>query len=365
MMDPSEIKDALSRGGDPSGWAQRIRDEMGNDPRALEGLLEGLVKAPLPQLGPLLKELLGLLQQKKAQKAVKRAIFKLRQRGVQMETPTEGRPVLRSIRAPEPRGQVGAMDVRGRRFLILERPTPRAAVGYIALGSPGDGLMEFFRVETTRKAWRELLAERVISPVFPLVEAPAAYCWYLIRELAEVSQKVPPDYERALKELGELKWDGPVPIIYQFVRPEEVQGRTSFLRASEGLFSIPPFSVWLLEKEEVKPWVEELRRAEESPLALTDRQKAERREGIITRALEELFPEERRLAMKRQLEEMAYFLWARDERDRAKAALAAALQMERPPSPFTPHPFLRSLLFRSMALFEQERQGEESPILLP
>lgn len=369
MMRSDEVKEALSKGDEPQKWARKIMEDVGGDPSALEALLDGLVRDPSPQVAGVLQRLLSLAQQKEVKKVIKRALFKLRQRGVQLEFPSGGRPALRPIKPPEPKGYLGAMDGRGRRFVVVERQGARTAVvGYIALGSVEEGLLDFFRLETTRKGWRDLLQGQVVSPAFPLVEAPAGYCWTLIRELADgASAKgaLPPDYDLALRELADLRWDGPIPLIYQFISKEEVLERPSLLKASEGLFEVSPFSLWFLDPDEVKPYAEELKRAEESPLALTDAQKAERREGIISKALEELFPEERRLSFKRRLEEMAYILWKRGDRDRAKAALAAALELERPLSSFAPHPFLRALLLRSMAGAMEGEAKEPSLLITP
>ena len=373
MKAPEEIREALRRGEDPKALAQRVKEGWEGDLEALEGLLEGLLQEPSREVALLLLELTSLYDDKKVVKALRRALFKLRQKGIVVEEERRGRSVLRPLRLPEPRGYLGAIDARGLRFVAIERPGARGGVlGYVGLGGAEEGLKDLFRLETSTKAWRNFLEQEVSSPNFPLVEAPAAYCWHLLRRFAErrreMGDVLPAEYTSALQELGGLRWDGAVPLVYQFIRREEVADRASLLRASEGLLEVPPFSLWVLGREEVEPYAKAMREAEESLLALTEAQKAERKEGIVLKALQELFPEERRLAYKERLEEMAYLLWKRGDLERAKVALAAALDLERPLSSFDPNPFLKGLTYRSIVLaledFYRHREDEKASSLL-
>jgi len=126
---------------------------------------------------------------------------------------------------------------------------------------------------------------------------------------------------------------------------------------------VPFFGFWALEEEKLRPHYEEFRTASESPLALTEAQKAQRFDGIILKALEDLFPEGVRRALKRSLEELALILFKGQGRDKAEVALAAALDVERPPSALGPNALLREIFLRALEIFREPQQ--QSLILKP
>ena len=129
----------------------------------------------------------------------------------------------------------------------------------------------------------------------------------------------------------------------------------------EGIFN------WVLEPKDVEPYVRAVREAEESRIALNPTQKEEWLQGIYRRALEELFPGERRLLYKRRLEEMAYILFKLDRSDEAKRCLAAALDLEKEINALNPNPFLFQLVITSIysvMAAERERKAEKEPSLI-
>ena len=194
------------------------------------------------------------------------------------------------------------------------------------------------------------------------MEIPPGYCLELLREMGR--KKAPPALEAGLKGFGDLRYEGPSPLIYAHVSPDEVRDRPSLLGRIGEIFEIVPFfGFWALEEEKLRPHYEEFRTASESPLALTEAQKAQRFDGIILKALEDLFPEGVRRALKRSLEELALILFQGQGRDKAEVALAAALDVERPPSALGPNALLREIFLRALEIFREPQQ--QSLILKP
>ncbi len=343
--------------------AKGIKERAGGDPRILEELLNGLLKDPSERAVSLLKELLGLYQgEKRCLRVIKRAIFKLKQKGIEVEEPPPPPSVLRPVKLPEPKGYLGLWDPSGRLSLAIERQTPRGLLGCFGFGSPEEGLLDFLCTETTKKAWKEFIGKQGKSRLLPPVEIPPGYCLELLREMGR--KKAPPAFEAGLRELGNLQYGGPFPLIYEHIPPGEVRDRPSLLGRIGEIFEIVPFfGFWTLEEEKLRPHYEELRGASESPLALTEAQKAQRLDGIILRALEDLFPEEVRRSLKRALEELALILFKNQGKDTAEVALAAALDVERPPSALGSNALLREIFLRALEIFKEPQQ--QSLILKP
>jgi len=120
---------------------------------------------------------------------------------------------------------------------------------------------------------------------------------------------------------------------------------------------------WVLEPEDVEPYVRTVKEAGESRIVLNPTQKEGWLQGIYQQALGELFPPERRLLYKRRLEEMAYILLKLDRSDEAKCCLAAALDLEKEISSLRPNPFLLQLVIISIyrAMTERYEKAEKEP----
>jgi hypothetical protein len=93
---------------------------------------------------------------------------------------------------------------------------------------------------------------------------------------------------------------------------------------------------------------------------LTPDQKNARFNSIYREALEELFPEEKRLLWKRRLEEMAYILLKTDKEKEARATMSAAIDLKNPFSPIDPNPFIWNLVLKSIySLLESDHKKKE------
>jgi hypothetical protein len=336
---------------DPSSLKEKIR----NDPKALETFLEELLKDPSERTVDLLKELKELYKDhKECLKVVKRAIFKLRQKGVIFEE-EEGKSVsiLRPIKLPEPKGYLGLWDLSGRLFLALEKETPRGLIGLSGFGSFEEGLLDFFGGSVAKKNWRKFLENQVVSGIKPK-EVPASYVKTLFEELEGIRS-----HEEFRKQASYLEslpsYEGPVPLVFQYLSLEGLNNPKE-----EKLFEIlPHFGLWAFKEEELKPYMEELRRAQESPLVLTQTQKSQRIDGIVEKAIQGLFTEKRRQALRRNLQEVALILWLNDKKEEAENLLLLAERLKEEPSPLRPDPFLRRLFLLGLQALSSEKAPRE------
>jgi len=370
-----EVEAAQASDVKPQEILQRISFYLQQEPALAIPLIDALIKLPTSPTALLLEEMMTVLNDKGALKAVKRALYRLRQKGVAWEKRTfPEKPILRPAQPGAPEGYVGAMDSSGSRVIIIARPLHRGgAQVYFSIVNDLEGIQRLEITELTKKDLKQFVYKSLASTEFPLVEAPGGYCALLLREAAGHSRKdgesLPKRYEAVEKGLRDVRWDGPVPLIYQHIHEEAVKDKTRLLKESGALHRIAPFSSWFLPTEAVRKYAELIKEAEASHLVLTPQQKEARLLSLYREALEELFPEAQRLLWKRRLEEMAYILWKLGKKREADMAVSAAVDLKTPFGTIEPNPFVWNLLLKSLyALMESERgskkrEGESSRII--
>ena len=361
-----EVEAAQIRDIKPQEILQRISSYLQHEASLAIPLIDGLAELPSSQTALLLEEMQAVLKDKRILKAIRKGLYRLRQKGVEWERKASPeKPILRLSQPGAPEGYVGAMDPQGSRVVIIARPRAHGGARvYFSIVSDVDGIQRLEITDLTNKGLREFVNESLASDEFPVVEAPAGYCAHVLREAAEqsrsVSKSVPKRYEDVEKGLSDVQWDGPVPLIYQHIQEEAVKDKPRLLKESAALHRMAPFSSWFLYPEAVRKYAEDIKEAEASHIVLTPQQKDARLNSLYKEALHELFPEAQRLLWKRRLEEMAYILWKMGKQREASMAVSAAVDLKTPFSTITPNPFAWNLLLKSLyALMERERGSKE------
>ena len=362
-----EIAAAQAREVKPEEILKRISSYIVDDPALTPPLIDALAGVPTSQTAQLLEEMMAVLEDKRAIKAIKRTLYRFRQKGVQWEQKTsQERPILRPPQPGAPQGYVGAMDSTGSRIIVIARPRPHGGVRVcFSIVSDQEGFQRLEVTDLTTKGLREFVDESLSSEEFPVVEAPGGYCVHLVQEAAELSRSIdkqlPLGYGDVERGLRDVTWDGPVPLIYQYIQEEAVQNKARLLKESEALHKIAPFSSWFLHPDDVRQYAEAINEAEKSHIVLTPQQKDARLNSLYRDALQGLFPEDKRLLLKRRLEETAYILWKKGQEKEASMAVSAAIDLQTPFNPIEPNPFCWSLLLKSLyGLVKTEREeGKE------
>jgi hypothetical protein len=363
-----EVEAAQAQEVKPEEILRRISFYLKNEPALASPVIDALAGVPSAQTAQLLEEMMAALQDKRAIKAIKRALYRFRQKGVQWDQKTSrGRPILRPPQPGAPQGYVGAMDATGSRVIFIARPRPHGGTRvYFSIVSDQQGFQRLEVTDLTTKGLREFVEGSLSSEEFPAVEAPGGYCVHLLHEAAELSQRLdkplPLGYGDAERGLQDIRWAGPVPLIYQFIQEEAVKDTARLLKESGALHNIAPFSSWFLHPDDVRPYAEAINEAEKSHIVLTPQQKDARLNSLYREALQGLFPEEKRLLWKRRLEETAYILWKKGKEKEASMAVSAAVDLQTPFNPIEPNPFCWNLLLKSLyGLLATDRgeQGQE------
>lgn len=350
-----KIKSDIEEGITGEEIASILAPVLKNDLKRAGPLVEELGKIAHLQMARALQRLLLEPVDKKVRKAIRRSLYRLKNRGVSVEailTEKEG-PVFRPLQAGPSMGFVGPIDFLGRRFAILA--IPHAGHGLTVMqGIMGDaeGLVDFSGGEMTRKRFKVFFEEVQKESPFPLVETEAGYAGFLFAQAHRLTLeqgKTPPrDYLHLRGKIEGVRKEYGSPLIYSHIQEEEIGGDERILSRGGDLLKADVFTAWRLGEEEIRPYADEIWEAEESKLVLNQAQKEARFQEIYQRALSDLFPEEKRSLYRKRMEEMAYILfkWRREEE--ARIALAVALDLKKPARLLQPNPFLFQLVVRSI-----------------
>jgi len=369
-----DIEAAQSQKATPEELLLMVSSYLDKEPFLTIPLIEALVRVPNAETAQLLTGMLAQVEEKWVAKSIKRTLYKLRQRGVRWEEkPSKGEPVLRPPKPAEPEGYLGTIDSTGSRIIVIAKPQPlRGLLVVISIVNDLEGIQEFNLKEFSKKGFKEFVKGSLSSVDFPIVDTPGAYCVHLLREASSLSRRIskplPRGYHEAQNEFKDSTWDDPSPIIYQFIKEDEVKDRVHLLKESSRLHEIMPFSAWFLPGQELQGYVSSITEAQESKIVLTPEQKDERINGIHMKALHEVFPENRRLLWKTRLEEMAYILLKTGKEEEARLAVSAAIDLKNPFSSIDPNPFIWNLLLKSLYILiegDYEEEEKESSLIVP
>jgi hypothetical protein len=342
----------------------RIRDQI---PRP--ELARALV-ASLPLDSPAAVTLLTTIQEafdhKGVQKAVKKTIFKLKQRGIaipQRKTEKVIPSVLKQ-EAPEPDAFVGPIDGVGGRGVFLAVPHVPQGID-VALGLINDeiGLIEFIYGRYSRKRMKEL-KEFFFDNFHHMVTTSAAHAATVLENAFGRNEHSTDDATRQylqfrpwIQENITLLEQAPAP---DCIDPDSISGEVLTHSQIERLLSHELMHSWIVEAEKIGPVTEEISKAAESPILVSDSQKTDRVEEIKREKIDALYPDAKRLTLRCRLAEMAYVFYRLNEEEFARLALSAAASLEKKDSIFGVNPFLKALVERSLTYYEQvSSQGEE------
>lgn len=350
-----------------------------------DSLAERLIEA-LPAEESVLPLLLAMKEGfpgKKVHKAVRRLAFKMRQKGIPVETLIGGEDtspsILRPIRRDPPSSYVGPVDGAGRRPLMVIVPGGGKVLNVIlAVVSDEEGFLELMCPRVDRQGAKEL-KEKFESEGGPLVETTLNHAATLLEAAWGIHRgnqsKPPTEYLEIRPWLLSNTTLLERPAVYEWM---PVASDSSPHLGGKGvgeLLEHPLMHSWVIPRDTLKPYVAEILRVREGIVYLSDAQQGERVREIKEKCATEVFSAEERDRLKRRLEEMAYVFFKLGEEENARLALVAASLASYEHTAFRPNPFLLAMVGHSLDIylaamekFGRERvMGEEkkSPLILP
>ncbi len=345
---------------------KKTSEYLKQEPCLTTHLIDALARIPTPETAHLLMGMMEKMDEKQVIKSIKRTLYRLKQKGVKWEEKApKDEPILKPPKPAEPQGYLGSIDATGSRMIVIGKPQPlRGLLVIFSIVNDLEGIQEFNLKEFSKKSFNEFMKDSLASAEFPIVTAPGAYCIHILKEAASLTQSLskplPQGYHDAESECKDIVWDYPAPLIYQYIKEDEVKDSAHLLKDSISLHKIVPFSTWHLAAPEVQKYATRITETQQSKIVLRPDQKEARLNAIYRDALEELFPEEKRFLWKRRLEEVAYILLKTGKENEARASLSAAIDLNNPFSPIEPNPFIWNLLLKSIyILIEEDHEKKE------
>ncbi|MBW2324656.1 MAG: hypothetical protein JRF41_14310, partial [Deltaproteobacteria bacterium] len=274
-----------------------------------------------------------LLKGKNASRSVRRAIYRLEQAGLSAddEVLDKGKPMLRPREARPAQGfltHYEGLDIRYGMLVLPAQPSGLNTGSFVF--SHSKGLESFDLMHQTEGGLRRFLKAIIDRQGDCLVEVPPEHVRFVLGETVarttELNRTLPREYESFIKLAGTVAWPER-PVIYDLINVDQVKDRIDLQAMAARLLNHEFLATWILTSE-LTPYLRKLDEVEGSVLVLAEHQKAERRQAVYEQAEEEIFVPEKKLVLKRCLEETALMLWQRDEKDLAEGAMALALDLE-------------------------------------
>jgi hypothetical protein len=316
----------------------------------------------------LLREIDRSATDKEVKKEIKRALFKLSQKGIAVAAPeiADKKPAPLFERHLEIEAYMSPVDGGGGRLLWIARAQPNRALQVIqAMLHDREGLLRYAGVEMKRKELRAMADEIKAQHGVSMIAVPWQFADYIIYEGYERAKARGQSGLENFHEIRSLIGTGkPKPVthpIYQQLGSMDFRDGP-WREQSRRLLDEPELRYWIIIDDWVKEYLSQLQEAQSSRLVLNQAQKEERLAAIVRDAVKTLCAGDNGRAFKRRMEDMALYFFATERQDLAKLSLAVAQQVGDGDAGPLDVSFLTGLMQKSFAFFisQQKAQAEEA-----
>lgn len=298
---------------------------------------------------------------KQMRKAVRRALYRLEQRGVTVPDAAAATAPPAPRATPDIEAWLSGFDGRGDRIAWLVRPAGSALLLVAAQINEPAGLDDVQTTEVTRKQLKRAREHIQTSTGMRLVEADWRVVDALLVEAHERANSNEPrrDYRRVRSRITDAPPAAPAEPRSRRVEPPTDADAAALVAAGATLLREPELAAWWPAPELLLPYLEELNTVRESPIVLSEAQQGERLHSVLVRAGEVFYPAP---VLARRLVGTAYVLAETGRRDAARHALATAAALDANPAGAADLPFVATLVQQRLGrLFaaQMARQQDE------
>jgi len=302
--------------------------------------------------------------QKNVQKAVKKTIFRLKQRGLFIPEPEsrKGAPLLiRKAEKVVPTVYIGPIDGAGSRLIFIALPQiPKGFQVGIGAASDEEGIVDFVSGEYSKKRMKEV-KDLFLEKFSLTVEASLAHAATILEKAYTRKEQAFRESSRNYLQLRPLILENVSlldrPAIYDCIPFDSVSVETLTDSQIDKLLGHKLMESWIIDVEKMKPLADEILKVEESSIIISEGQRANRVSDIKQKGIAELYQDSRRLLLKNRLEEMAYVFFKLDEEEYVSLSLAAAFSLDDKDSPLRVNPFLMAMVERSLDYYTEMAKG--------
>ena len=347
----------------------RLREELGNSHVRDLAVVFTLGKIADAASVELLTEIEKRSVDKDLKKEIRRSLFKLGQRGLDIpreEAPKAGASVAFN-RPPDIEAYMSAVDGTGGRLVWIVKPQPNFGLQTIqAMVSDRDGLQRVGGAKIRRKELRQMAQEIKQQHGISMIAVPWEYADQIIYEGFEKAKSQGRTGLENFHELRAMLHSGkPRPQDHPVYKKLDahVVGEGAWRELSRRLLDEPELRFWILDEDFAQSFLLQLQEAQTSRLVLNPMQKEERLASIVREAVAALCIGEMGKRMQRRMEDMALYFLETGRAQLAKLALAVAIQIkEGNPGPLEVS-FLTGLVQKTFAFYlaQQKSKAEEEP----
>lgn len=311
--------------------------------------------------------------EKEIKKEIRRSLFRLAQKGISVfrsaHAETSTRRTILSWEV-EIEGYLSSVDGGGGRLVWLAKPQAGSGIQLLqGMVSDREGLQQVGGTVIRRKNLRQMIHEIKEKHGVTMISIPWEYGDQVLYEANEKRKALGHGSVENFSSLRAVFTSGrPKELshpIYDRVSSKEAQSG-AWRELSRQVLDEPEFRPWILDEDWVRPYLQQLQEAQESRLVLNPLQKEERLAGIVREAVRTIFAGEGVKILQRRMEDMALYLVETGRRDKAKLALAVALQFKHGDPGLLDISFLTGLAQKSFAFYtsQEETENEKEPSLI-
>jgi hypothetical protein len=299
------------------------------------------------------------IRDRAVRKEIRRALYRLRQRGVSIPAPSATPAPPTAATAAETDGLVSGFDARGDRVLWIVRSLATGGSFVVAAtaNEPG-GLRDVHVAETSRKQLREVRRRMEAEAHVRLVAVDWRTCDALLVEAHERAGATERERDY-LRVRPRLTTDPPRPPdepVSARIAPPTADEEVALVAGSATLLEEAELRSWYPTPEASAPYVEEIRAIRASPLVLSRAAGEDRVREVLRRAAETLFPP---TVLARRLGGTAYVLAETGRPAAARQALAVAHRLVARPADALELPFVAALVERGIGILLAETTARE------
>jgi hypothetical protein len=353
-----------ARDADPLECVKQIPD-----PVVAVALLDGI---PISEgfMVPLVRAVAARFEQKLVQKAVKRMVFRMRQKGIDprgIEPKTTDQPLFKPAAKEDALALMGPLDAQGTRPVFMAIPlVPQGFEVGIGVVSDEQGILHFLSGAYSKKGMNEMKGQFLkgsADTVF--VEATPAHAARVLEMAYSAGRESPNEATEAYASFRTrvLSHVSPLdhPAIHDHRHEIESAGSGRGLTHSqiEKLLDQPLLKTWTIDPEHLKPLLEEIAQLQDSPLILSTAQQADRVRELERQWAKTHFMDSRKTLFRQRFEEMAYVFFKQQEAEYARLSLMAAEDIARDAGSSMDATVLDFLLERSLkGLLKARRESK-------
>jgi hypothetical protein len=357
-----------------AGLAGKLEEQFGKARETDLAVIFSLGKVSDPAAVEVLRAIDGQTADKEIKKEIKRALFKLAQRG--FAVPHPGTDEAKSAaplfsHGPDIEAYMSAVDGGGGWLIWIAKPQPSHGLQVIqAMLHDREGLLRIGGMQMRRKELRKMADEIKQQHEVTMISIPWEFADQMVYEGYERAKARGQSGLENFHEIRSVIATGkPKEIahpIYQKLNAAEVR-EGAWREQSRRLLDEPELRFWILTDEWLQAFLPQLQEAQTSRLVLNPLQKEERFSAIVREAVKTLCGGDNGKAFKRRMEDMALYFIETNRADAAKLSLAVALQVgEGDPGPLDVS-FLTGLVQKSFDYFmsqEKAKKEEEQSSLI-